>query len=143
MWEPQLCNPAPVRGSRPALSAGAGLAGTPDADTRVTRRRPSMDDRAKDALTKVPAVTLGFWIIKILCTTLGETGGDTVSMTWLGETTAAAGKSGLNGYLVGTAIFGALLAMLVIAQIRARRFNPWLYWATIVASTTAGTTLAD
>ncbi len=102
-----------------------------------------MDDRTKDALTKVPAVTLGFWVIKILCTTLGETGGDTVSMTWLGETTADAGKSGLNGYLVGTAIFGALLAILVFAQIRARRFNPWLYWATIVASTTAGTTLAD
>ena len=102
-----------------------------------------MEDRAKDALTKVPAVTLGFWIIKILCTTLGETGGDTVSMTWLGETTAEAGKSGLNGYLVGTAIFGVLLAGLVWAQIRARRFYPWLYWATIVASTTAGTTLAD
>jgi uncharacterized membrane-anchored protein len=102
-----------------------------------------VDDRAKDALTKVPAVTLGFWIIKILCTTLGETGGDSVSMSWLGETTAEAGKSGLNGYLVGTAIFGGLLAILVFAQIRARRFNPWLYWATIVASTTAGTTLAD
>jgi uncharacterized membrane-anchored protein len=102
-----------------------------------------MDDRARDTLTKVPAVTLGFWIIKILCTTLGETGGDTVSMTWLGETTSEAGKSGLNGYLVGTAIFGLLLAGLVWAQIRARRFNPWLYWATIVASTTAGTTLAD
>jgi uncharacterized membrane-anchored protein len=102
-----------------------------------------MKDHTRDALTKVPAVTLGFWIIKIFCTTLGETGGDTVSMTWLGETTAEAGKSGLNGYLVGTAIFGALLAILVFAQIRARRFNPWLYWATIVASTTAGTTLAD
>ena len=101
-----------------------------------------MDDR-KDALTKVPAVTFGFWIIKILCTTLGETGGDTVSMTWLGETTVEAGKAGLNGYLVGTAAFGVLLAFLVFAQIRARRFNPWLYWATIVASTTAGTTLAD
>jgi uncharacterized membrane-anchored protein len=102
-----------------------------------------MHDRARDTLTKVPAVTLSFWIIKILCTTLGETGGDTVSMTWLGETTSEAGKSGLNGYLVGTAIFGVLLAVLVWAQIRARRFNPWLYWATIVASTTAGTTLAD
>jgi uncharacterized membrane-anchored protein len=102
-----------------------------------------MEDRARAALTKTPAVTLGFWIVKILCTTLGETGGDTVSMTWLGETTAEAGKSGLNGYLVGTAIFGALLAGLVFTQIRARRFNPWLYWATIVASTTAGTTLAD
>jgi uncharacterized membrane-anchored protein len=102
-----------------------------------------LDDRTKDTLAKVPAVTLGFWIIKVLCTTLGETGGDTVSMTWLGETTAQAGESGLNGYLVGTAIFGVLLGVLVAAQIRARRFNPWLYWATIVASTTAGTTLAD
>jgi uncharacterized membrane-anchored protein len=102
-----------------------------------------MDDRTKDALTKVPAVTLGFWVIKILCTTLGETGGDTVSMTWLGETTAEAGQSGLNGYLVGTLIFGVLLVALVAVQVRARRFNAWLYWATIVASTTAGTTLAD
>ena len=104
-----------------------------------------MTDRelARDALSKVPAVTLGFWIIKILATTLGETGGDTVSMTWLGETTPQAGQSGLNGYLVGTAIFGLLLVGLVWAQIRARRFNPWLYWATIVASTTCGTTLAD
>jgi len=93
--------------------------------------------------SKVPAVTLGFWIIKILATTLGETGGDSVSMTWLGETTPNAGASGVNGYLIGTAIFGALLAGLVWIQIRARRFNPWLYWATIVASTTAGTTLAD
>lgn len=92
---------------------------------------------------KVPAVTLGFWIIKILATTLGETGGDTVSMTWLGETTSKAGQSGINGYLAGTAIFGLLLFALVWLQIRARRFNPWLYWATIIASTTAGTTLAD
>jgi len=92
---------------------------------------------------KVPAITLGFWIIKILATTLGETGGDTVSMTWLGETTPDAGTAGLNGYLVGTLIFGALLAALVWLQIRARRFEPWLYWATIIASTTAGTTLAD
>lgn len=98
---------------------------------------------AHDTRTKVPAVTLGFWIIKILATTLGETGGDSVSMTWLGETTPQAGQGGLNGYLVGTAIFGALLIVLVWAQIRSRRFNPWLYWATIVASTTAGTTLAD
>ena len=102
-----------------------------------------MNSQVKDVLTKVPAVTLGFWIIKILATTLGETGGDTVSMTWLGETTSTAGQSGLNGYLVGTAIFGVLLLALVAIQIRARRFNPWLYWATIVASTTAGTTLAD
>lgn len=93
-----------------------------------------------EALVKVPAVTLGFWIIKILATTLGETGGDTVTMTWLGETTD---HTVPYGYLIGTAIFGALLIALVFAQIRARRFNPWLYWATIVASTTCGTTLAD
>jgi uncharacterized membrane-anchored protein len=101
-----------------------------------------MNDRqhAHELLSKVPAVTLGFWIIKILATTLGETGGDTVTMTWLGETTAHPMP---NGYLIGTAIFGVLLVALVWAQIRARRFNPWLYWATIVASTTCGTTLAD
>jgi uncharacterized membrane-anchored protein len=101
-----------------------------------------MTDREmrETALSKVPAVTLGFWIIKILATTLGETGGDTVTMSWLGETTDHAVP---NGYLIGTAIFGVLLVALVWAQIQARRFNPWLYWATIVASTTCGTTLAD
>ena len=104
-----------------------------------------MTDReaARAALSKVPAITLGFWIIKILATTLGETGGDSVSMTWLGETTAHAGQGGVNGYLVGTALFGIALIVLVWAQIRARQYNPWLYWATIVASTTCGTTLAD
>src|SRR5690348_6888538 len=82
-------------------------------------------------LSKVPAVTLGFWIVKIAATTLGETGGDTVSMT-------------MNlGYLVGTAIFLTALVVLVTFQIRARKFHPFLYWATIVASTTAGTTMAD
>jgi uncharacterized membrane-anchored protein len=101
-----------------------------------------MDDRDQ-LLSKVPAITLGFWIIKVLATTLGETGGDTVSMTWLGETTPGAEQSAINGYLVGTTIFGVLLAVLVWAQIKARKFNPWLYWATIVASTTCGTTLAD
>ena len=81
--------------------------------------------------SKVPEVTLVFWIIKIAATTLGETFGDTVTMT-------------LNwGYLVGTAIFFSLLIALVILQIAADRFHPFLYWATIVASTTAGTTLAD
>src|SRR5437868_14230645 len=104
-----------------------------------------MNDRnlTRDALTKVPAVTLGFWIIKVLATTLGETGGDSVSMSWLGETTPNAGAGGLNGYLVGTAIFGLLLLVLVFLQVRARKFSPWLYWATIIASTMAGTTLAD
>jgi uncharacterized membrane-anchored protein len=81
--------------------------------------------------SKVPEVTLLFWIVKIAATTLGETGGDTVTMT-------------LNwGYLVGTAIFFTLLVVLVAWQIRAAKFHPFLYWATIVASTTAGTTLAD
>ena len=94
--------------------------------------------------SKVPAVTLGFWIIKIPATTLGETGGDTVTMTWLRETTSQASASAWHpGYLIGTAIFGILLAALVWAQIATRKFNAWLYWATIVASTTAGTTLAD
>lgn len=93
-----------------------------------------------DALSKVPAITAGFWIIKILATTLGETAGDTVTMTWLGETTSHPVP---NGYLIGTAIFGVLLIGLVWAQIESRAFNPWLYWATIAASTTTGTTLAD
>ena len=97
-------------------------------------------DPVGETMTKVPAVTLGFWIIKILATTLGETAGDTVTMTWLGETTPHPVP---NGYLIGTAIFGVLLVALIWAQIRARSFNPWLYWATIAASTTAGTTLAD
>ncbi|MES2119451.1 MAG: hypothetical protein V4513_02620 [Pseudomonadota bacterium] len=95
------------------------------------------------ALSKVPEVTLWFWIAKIFATTLGETGGDAVSMTWLGETTAQAGQSGINGYLVGTALFGLALAGLVASQMRAKGYHPTLYWLTIIASTTAGTTLAD
>jgi uncharacterized membrane-anchored protein len=90
-----------------------------------------MNDVTKQALSKVPAVTLGFWVIKILATTLGETGGDTVTMT-------------LNwGYLAGVTLFGGVLVALVVAQISAKRFYWILYWATIVASTTFGTTLAD
>ncbi len=90
-----------------------------------------MPSIAKDVATKVPAVTLCFWIIKIAATTLGETGGDTVTMT-------------MNlGYLTGTLIFLAALVPLVIAQIAAKEFRPFLYWATIVASTTFGTTMAD
>ncbi|MFO1402394.1 MAG: hypothetical protein U1F30_14485 [Steroidobacteraceae bacterium] len=80
---------------------------------------------------KVPAITAGFWLLKVLATTLGETGGDTVSMTL-----------GL-GYLLGSAIFLGALGVLVVVQTAARRFHPLLYWATIIASTTAGTTLAD
>ena len=83
------------------------------------------------AATKVPEVTLGFWIVKIAATTLGETGGDSVTMT-------------LNwGYLTGTAIFLAALVILVALQIASKKFHPFLYWATIVASTTFGTTMAD
>ena len=81
--------------------------------------------------SKVPAVTLGFWIIKILATTLGETGGDTVTMTMD------------LGYLTGTLIFLSLLVVMIVIQITAKKFHPFLYWATIVASTTAGTTMAD
>jgi uncharacterized membrane-anchored protein len=99
-----------------------------------------MTEDQHHVLSKVPAVTLGFWVIKILATTLGETGGDTVTMSWLGETTAHPVP---GGYLIGTAMFGILLVGFVLAQIRARGFNPWLYWVTIVASTTCGTTLAD
>jgi uncharacterized membrane-anchored protein len=86
---------------------------------------------AAAALTKIPAVTLTFWIIKIAATTLGETGGDTVTMTWD------------MGYLVGTLILVGPLLLLVALQIAAKKFHPFLYWATILASTTAGTTMAD
>jgi uncharacterized membrane-anchored protein len=89
------------------------------------------DDIRREALSRVPEVTLIFWIIKIAATTLGETGGDTVTMTmnW--------------GYLAGSALFLAALVILVVAQILAKSFLPILYWATIVASTTFGTTMAD
>ncbi|HEY5379279.1 MAG TPA: hypothetical protein VIJ78_07035 [Pseudolabrys sp.] len=90
-----------------------------------------MRANAQATLSKVPEVTLVFWIIKIAATTLGETGGDTVTMT-------------LNwGYLLGTALFLAFLIVLVLAQITAKKFHPFLYWVTIVASTTFGTTMAD
>src|ERR1022692_524588 len=85
----------------------------------------------QDMMSKVPEVTLVFWIIKILATTLGETGGDAVSMS-------------MNlGYLIGTAIFAVLFVIAVIAQVSAKKFHPFLYWATIIATTTVGTTLAD
>lgn len=103
-----------------------------------------MTEEHRTALAKVPAVTLVFWIIKILATTFGETAGDAVSMSWLGETTSDAPTSfWQGGYLIGTAIFLSILAVFVFVQIRAKCFNPWLYWTTIIASTTAGTTMAD
>src|SRR5438552_6659556 len=99
-----------------------------------------MHERKSDLVAKVPQVTLLFWIIKILATTLGETGGDAVTMSWLGETTAEAKGT---GYLIGTAIFGVIFIAAVLVQIRAKKFHPFLYWLTIVATTTVGTTLAD
>ena len=90
-----------------------------------------MHSATRETLSKVPEVTLVFWIIKIFATTLGETGGDAVSMSMD------------LGYLVGTAIFAVIFIGFVFAQIRARDFHPFLYWATIIATTTVGTTLAD
>ena len=90
-----------------------------------------MNTKTKNAFTKVPEVTLIFWIIKIAATTLGETGGDAVSMS-------------MNlGYLIGTIIFAIIFIAAVIAQIKAKKFHPFLYWTTIIATTTVGTTLAD
>ncbi len=96
-------------------------------------------ETARERIAKVPAVTLGFWIIKILATTLGETAGDTVSMSY----TDLVGMSHDAGYVIGTAVFLPLLCLLVWLQMRASRFQPLLYWSTIIASTTAGTTMAD
>lgn len=90
-----------------------------------------MNTSAETALSKVPEVTLLFWVIKIAATTLGETAGDAVSMS-------------MNlGYLIGTAIFSAVFLAAVFAQIKAKTFQPFLYWTTIIATTTVGTTLAD
>ena len=90
-----------------------------------------MNTNQQETLSKVPEVTLIFWIIKILATTLGETGGDAVSMS-------------MNlGYLIGTGIFAAIFIVAVIAQVSVKKFHPILYWTTIIATTTVGTTLAD
>lgn len=89
------------------------------------------EDNLNNDISKVPQLTLIFWIIKIAATTLGETGGDAVSMS-------------MNlGYLVGTAIFAALFIVAVVIQIKAPRFHPLIYWTTIIATTTVGTTMAD
>lgn len=90
-----------------------------------------MNSNAENALSKVPEITLIFWIIKILATTLGETGGDTLSMSMK------------LGYLESTGIFAAVFIAAVIVQILAKKFHPVVYWATIIATTTVGTTLAD
>jgi uncharacterized membrane protein YbhN (UPF0104 family) len=97
-----------------------------------------MHDTKSELVAKVPQITLIFWITKILATTLGETGGDAVTMSWLGETTDGAKGT---GYLIGTAIFGVIFIVAVLVQIRAEKFHPFLYWLTIVATTTVGTTL--
>ncbi len=116
---------SPVSSPSLPLAAPADSLGWLRANTGSSRT--SRDE----VLSKVPQVTVVFWIIKIAATTLGETGGDAVSMS-------------MNlGYLVGTAIFAALFVGAVVAQIRFDRFHPLMYWATIVASTTVGTTLAD
>lgn len=102
----------------------------------MTRESTSL---LRDAATKVPEVTLGFWAIKILATTLGETGGDSVTMSWL----HADAHPHNGGYLIGTGIFVVVFVAAVIAQILAKKFNPWIYWIAIVASTTVGTAMAD
>jgi len=94
-------------------------------------KKEKMDTAKQEIISKVPEVTLIFWIIKILATTLGETGGDVVSMS-------------MNlGYLVSTGIFAVIFIVAVIVQVSARQFHPVVYWTTIVATTTVGTTLAD
>ena len=102
-------------------------------DTRELKRKgiKYMNESVQNQLSKVPAVTLTFWAIKILATTLGETGGDSVSMS-------------MNlGYVIASIIFICIFAAIVAAQIAAKSFHPFLYWAAIVATTTLGTTLAD
>ena len=90
-----------------------------------------MHTHSDNVLSKVPQITLSFWLIKILATTLGETGGDALSMS-------------LDlGYLLSTLIFAALFFSAVTLQIRATQYRPALYWLTIIATTTVGTTLAD
>jgi uncharacterized membrane-anchored protein len=97
-----------------------------------------MSSEFEQVTSKVPEVTLGFWIIKILATTLGETAGDTVTMTWLQADVIVN-----SGYLVGSVIFLSVLIVLIGNQIATKEFRPFLYWAVIVASTTAGTAMAD
>ena len=99
-----------------------------------------MNRETPELVAKVPQVTFLFWILKILATTLGETAGDAVTMSWFGETSPEAKGT---GYLIGTAIFGVIFIVAVLAQNKAKKFHPFLFWLTIVATTTVGTTLAD
>ena len=89
------------------------------------------ENRNSDLISKVPLVTLMFWVIKIFATTLGETGGDAVTMT-------------LNlGYAVGSLIFLAFFAVTLAAQVTSKKYHPFFYWAVVVATTTVGTTMSD
>jgi uncharacterized membrane-anchored protein len=97
----------------------------------IFRNEEKLSEAKQYIFSKAPEVTLAFWMIKILATTLGETGGDAVSMS-------------MNlGYLVGTGIFGILFLIAVIIQVLAKKFHPLIYWTTIIATTTVGTTMAD
>src|SRR3569833_761986 len=117
-----------------------------------------MADRTNDAITdqgritpeimtyvaKVPEVALWFWIIKILCTSIGEIGADALTMSYFGETTEGVTGFWHNyGYLVGTAVFLAIFLVAVAVQISIKRFRPFIYWTTIVATTQQRTALAD
>jgi len=111
-----------------------GIPGTGPRQTRtekILEKRTHVNKATEEALTKVPEVTLVFWIIKILATTLGETGGDALSMSMH------------LGYLDSTIIFAVIFFSAVAIQIRAKQFHPMIYWVTIIATTTVGTTLAD
>ena len=122
-----LCNSRPIKKQA-----------NPGADS--TFSETTMDEEKSELVAKVPQVTFLFWVVKVLATTLGETAGDAVTMSWLGETTSEAKGT---GYLIGTGIFGVIFIVAVLVQIRAKKFHPFLYWLTIVATTTVGTTLAD
>jgi uncharacterized membrane-anchored protein len=114
-----------------STTTGGIAAGDPASRSAEPMELLLHDAAADERAGKVPAVTLGFWVIKILATTLGETGGDAVTMS-------------MNlGYLVGTAIFAVIFAVAVAAQMAAKRFHPLLYWTVIIATTTVGTTFAD
>jgi len=112
---------------QPRMPFGQPQTNLPSADLPANHST----EQLRDFVAKVPAITLGFWVVKILATTLGETGGDSLSMSM-----------GL-GYLTSTLIFAVVFVAAVILQIRASGFNQWIYWFTIIATTTLGTTIAD
>jgi uncharacterized membrane-anchored protein len=113
---------------------------TPAAKSKENQSKADfMNNALSGGLSKVPAVTLGFWIIKILATTLGETGGDALTMSVFHADTNAHN----GGYLIGTGIFLAVFAAAIAAQISTKKFSAWVYWIAIVASTTVGTAMAD